>query len=67
MEIREIDHRRSSVATTYKKSGSEGMRRPFGVAAKDITNFMNGKLESDLEQEYSIPFYKYATNFLCVT
>lgn len=41
-----------------KKPIDEGMRRPFGVAAKDVTVYMNGKFESDLEQEFSIPFYK---------
>lgn len=58
MDTKEIDHRRSSVSTVTKKNNSsDTMRRPFGVAAKDITLFMCGKLESDLEQEFAVPFY----------
>ncbi|XP_056641342.1 dedicator of cytokinesis protein 1 isoform X3 [Diorhabda sublineata] len=56
MHTKELDHRRSSVSTNYKKSYGENMRRPCGVAAFDITNYMNGKLETDLEQEFAIPF-----------
>lgn len=58
MDTKEVDHRRSSVNVTAKKSSSENMRRPCGVAAFDITKFMNGKLESDLEQEYAVPFVR---------
>lgn len=62
MDSKEADHRRSSVSTAVnKKNTTEGMRRPFGVAAKDITPLMSGKLESDLEQEYSVPFYTYVS------
>ncbi|XP_063907750.1 dedicator of cytokinesis protein 1 isoform X2 [Zophobas morio] len=56
MEIKELDHRRSSVSVTTKKGTTEGMRRPFGVAAMEITQFMNGERESDLEQEFAVPF-----------
>lgn len=56
MDTKELDHRRSSVNVVVKKSSSDNMRRPCGVAAFDITNYLNGKLESDLEQEYSVPF-----------
>lgn len=58
MDTKEPDHRRSSMTMLAKKPIDEGMRRPFGVAAKDVTVYMNGKFESDLEQEFSIPFYK---------
>lgn len=58
MECKEIDHRRSSVTGMTKKSNNENMRRPCGVAAFDITSYMNGKLESDLEQEFAIPFVR---------
>ncbi|KAK9692481.1 DHR-2, Lobe A [Popillia japonica] len=57
MDTKEPDHRRSSMTMLAKKPIDEGMRRPFGVAAKDVTVYMNGKFESDLEQEFSIPFY----------
>lgn len=58
METKEID-RRSSVATNNKRSlgdGIKGIRRPFGVAAMDITQFMSGHIESDDEKQYCIPF-----------
>lgn len=57
MEVKEIDHRRSSL-NTNKKGNTDGMRRPFGVAAMDITSYMNGERDSDLEQEFQIPFVK---------
>lgn len=56
MDTKDLDHRRSSVNVVVKKSCCDNMRRPCGVAAFDITNYMNGKLESDLEQEFSVPF-----------
>lgn len=60
MEAKEIDHRRSSVATAVtgmsKKGQTDGMRRPFGVAAFDITLYLCGKLESDDEKHHSVPF-----------
>lgn len=59
MEVKETDHRRSSVSLALKKNLNENMRRPFGVASMDITNFINGSRESDLEQEFSVPFIKY--------
>ncbi|XP_017782334.1 PREDICTED: dedicator of cytokinesis protein 1 isoform X3 [Nicrophorus vespilloides] len=53
-----VDHsRRSSTASLLKKEKLEGMRRPLGVAAKDVTIFLNGKFDADLEQEFSVPFY----------
>ncbi|XP_011337215.1 dedicator of cytokinesis protein 1 isoform X1 [Ooceraea biroi] len=58
MEAKEPDHRRSSVAQIHqnKSKGAEIMRRPFGVAAMDITPFITGKLEGDVEQHHFIPF-----------
>ena len=61
MDVREVEtNRRSSVSVHnhQKKYGSDDMRRPFGVAAKDVTAYINGKYECDLENEFSIPFYK---------
>ncbi|XP_031352316.1 dedicator of cytokinesis protein 1-like isoform X2 [Photinus pyralis] len=58
MENKEIDHRRSSMSTNYNKKNCKlEVRKPFGVAAKDITPIMSGKLETDLEQEFVVPFY----------
>lgn len=57
MEAKEPDHRRSSVAQLQAKpKNTENMRRPFGVAAMDITLFITGKLEGDVEQHHFIPF-----------
>lgn len=60
MENRKIDHRRSSVATAItrisKKGQTVGMRRPFCVAAFDITLHLCGKLESQDEKHHSVPF-----------
>ncbi|XP_045475282.1 dedicator of cytokinesis protein 1 isoform X5 [Harmonia axyridis] len=57
MEVKEVDHRRSSNATTFnRKSSADNMRRPFGVAAMEITKFMKGGLESDFDKEYPIQF-----------
>ncbi|KAJ8931902.1 hypothetical protein NQ314_015171 [Rhamnusium bicolor] len=56
MDTKELDHRRSSVSATVKKNSNENMRRPCGVAAFDITNYMNGKLDTDLDQEFAVPF-----------
>lgn len=61
MDTKDSDHKRSSsISSASRKSNntSEGMRRPQGVAAMDITHFMNGKRESDLEQEFAVPFVK---------
>ncbi|XP_018575461.1 dedicator of cytokinesis protein 2 isoform X2 [Anoplophora glabripennis] len=56
MDTKEVDHRRSSVSVFNKKGSNENMRRPCGVAAFDITNYMNGKLDTDLEEEFAVPF-----------
>ncbi|XP_049862449.1 dedicator of cytokinesis protein 1 isoform X3 [Schistocerca gregaria] len=58
MEVRDIDHRRSSQVP--KKLHAEGMRRPWGVAAMDITLFLCGKMESDEEKHHFIPFLQCA-------
>lgn len=54
MEVRDPDHRRSSHAP--KKVHAEGMRRPFGVAAMDVTLYITGKLEGNEEEHHFIPF-----------
>lgn len=54
MEVRDIDHRRSSHIP--KKPAVDTMRRPFGVAAMDITLYINGRLEGDEDKQHFIPF-----------
>ncbi|XP_066248093.1 dedicator of cytokinesis protein 1 isoform X1 [Euwallacea similis] len=56
MEVKEIDHRRSTMSTTVRKTPYENMRRPCGVAAMDVTGYMHAKYDADLEKEFSIPF-----------
>lgn len=57
MEPREIDHRRSSIVQSSQKVKTwDSMRRPFGVAAMDITLYITGKLEGDVEHHHFIPF-----------
>ncbi|XP_053976094.1 dedicator of cytokinesis protein 1 isoform X2 [Hylaeus volcanicus] len=57
MEAKDIDHRRSSVAQNNQKAKStENMRRPFGVAAMDITLYITGKLDGDVDHHHFIPF-----------
>lgn len=58
MDTKDVEHRRSSVSAATRKSSCDNMRRPCGVAAFDITHYMNGTLESDLEQEYLVPFVR---------
>ncbi|XP_049823522.1 dedicator of cytokinesis protein 1 isoform X5 [Aethina tumida] len=59
MEAKELELRRSSVSAMNAKNNKSyinNMRRPLGVAAMDITNYLSGKLESNLEKEFSVPF-----------
>nr|CAD7456332.1 unnamed protein product [Timema tahoe] len=58
MEVRDTDHRRSSHVP--RKSQGEGMRRPFGVAAMDVTLYLSGRLDSDEEKHHFIPFLQCA-------
>ncbi|XP_071039760.1 dedicator of cytokinesis protein 1 isoform X2 [Parasteatoda tepidariorum] len=53
MEFKNHEHKRS---THIQRKSSDGLRRPFGVAAMEITDIINGKLESDEEKQYFIPF-----------
>ncbi|XP_025835960.1 dedicator of cytokinesis protein 1 [Agrilus planipennis] len=58
MVIKEPDHRRSSSNPVILKDGTNrSIRRPFGVAAKDITMFLSKSDELDLDREFSVPFY----------
>ncbi|XP_043925470.1 dedicator of cytokinesis protein 2 [Protopterus annectens] len=40
-----------------QKKCTQGLRRPFGVAVMDITEIIKGKVESDEDKQYFIPFY----------
>lgn len=59
MEVKELDHRRSSLSVTNKKTSYENLRRPCGVAAMEITTCMNSKFDTDLEKEFAVPFVRY--------
>ncbi|XP_023288564.1 dedicator of cytokinesis protein 1 isoform X2 [Orussus abietinus] len=57
MDAKEVDHRRSSIVQNNQKPKNvDDMRRPFGVAAMDITLYITGKLEGDVEHHHFIPF-----------
>lgn len=57
MEVKEADNRRSSIIQySPKTKSSENMRRPFGVAAMDITPYTTGRLEGDVDMHHFIPF-----------
>ncbi|XP_014208352.1 dedicator of cytokinesis protein 1 isoform X2 [Copidosoma floridanum] len=56
MEAKEMDHKRCSIMPNQKSKHQDCMRRPFGIAAMDVTIFINGKLESDPEVEHCLPF-----------
>ncbi|KAF5308725.1 hypothetical protein FQR65_LT06086 [Abscondita terminalis] len=58
IDNKDVDHRRSSMSVGMNKKHMKlEVRKPFGVAAKDVTPIMCGKLETDLEQECAVPFY----------
>ncbi|XP_067134875.1 dedicator of cytokinesis protein 1-like [Centruroides vittatus] len=52
MEFRDIDKRTSHI----QRRTPDGLRRPFGVASMEITDIISGKLESDEEKQYFVPF-----------
>ncbi|CAG9794914.1 unnamed protein product, partial [Diatraea saccharalis] len=55
MDPQNIDHRRSSVAQPPPAGGSTGgMRRPFGVAAVDITRHL---FNDNPDKHVQVPFY----------
>jgi len=45
------------------KKYAKGMRRPFGVAAIEITEILRGAADSDEEKQYFIPFLQ-SVNYL---
>lgn len=62
MEYKETekDNLRKSSHINNKKSyslGSDCMRRPFGVAAMDITLYLSGKIEGNEDTDNFIPFF----------
>ncbi|XP_015793034.1 dedicator of cytokinesis protein 2 [Tetranychus urticae] len=61
MELKETEqgHRGKGLSQFKKdqnKRLNEGIRRPFGVAAFDVTEILKGKVESDGEKHFFIPF-----------
>lgn len=57
MEAKDMDHRRSSIVQMGQKLKTHDcMRRPFGIAAMDVTTYINGRLEGDPDIHYLIPF-----------
>ncbi|XP_046384567.1 dedicator of cytokinesis protein 1 isoform X4 [Ischnura elegans] len=60
MEQKDSESKRVSQAQPIvpmsRKGGPEGMRRPFGVAAMDVTLYLSGKIESDEDKHHFLPF-----------
>ncbi|MBN3277632.1 DOCK2 protein, partial [Polyodon spathula] len=48
---------RMELKDTNLKKCTMGLRRPFGVAVMDISDIIKGKMESDEEKQYFIPFH----------
>ncbi|XP_059821727.1 dedicator of cytokinesis protein 2-like [Hypanus sabinus] len=47
---------RMDLKETNAKKMTQGLRRPFGVSAMDITDILKGKAESDEDKHHFIPF-----------
>ncbi|XP_071445315.1 dedicator of cytokinesis protein 1 isoform X2 [Hetaerina americana] len=60
MEQKDSESKRVSqaqpIVPASRKGGPEGMRRPFGVAAMDVTLYLSGKIESDEDKHHFLPF-----------
>ncbi|XP_029020268.1 dedicator of cytokinesis protein 2-like [Betta splendens] len=48
---------RMDMKETNNKKSTQGLRRPFGVAVMDISDIIKGKIESDEEKQFFIPFF----------
>ena len=55
MEMKENEQIKQRNTIYNQKKLVEGLRRPFGVAVLDITDILNGKKESDIENEIFVP------------
>uniref|UniRef100_UPI00398F6CFE dedicator of cytokinesis protein 2-like isoform X2 n=1 Tax=Pristiophorus japonicus TaxID=55135 RepID=UPI00398F6CFE len=51
---------RMELKETNAKKMTQGLRRPFGVSAMDITDILKGKAESDEDKHHFIPFQQVA-------
>lgn len=58
MEVKEPDKENKKNAKQTIKSAlvTEALRRPYGVAAMDITLYVTGKLETDEDKHHFLPF-----------
>ena len=48
--------RRTALLPIQQTSTSESLRRPCGVAAMDVTEFLSGRLETNEEKQHFVPF-----------
>ncbi|XP_072353782.1 dedicator of cytokinesis protein 2-like [Scyliorhinus torazame] len=51
---------RMELKETNAKKMTQGLRRPFGVSAMDITDILKGKADSDEDKHHFIPFQQVA-------
>ena len=51
MELKE-----GGVGEKESKKYTTGLKRPFGVAAMEITDILSGKVDTDEDKQYFLPF-----------
>ena len=51
MELKE-----GGVGEKESKKYTMGLKRPFGVAAMEITDILSGKVDTDEDKQYFLPF-----------
>lgn len=61
MESKDLEAQKQRHSTIYnsQKKLVDGLRRPYGVAAFEITEILNGKKESDIDNEIFLPILQF--------
>ena len=62
MENKDLESQKQRHNTIYnsQKKLVDGLRRPFGVAALEISDVLNGKKESDIDNEIFVPILQFS-------
>ena len=63
MENKDLEPQKQRHNTIYnsQKKLVDGLRRPFGVAALEISDVLNGKRESDIDNEIFVPILQFTS------
>lgn len=63
MENKDLEPQKQRHNTIYnsQKKLVDGLRRPFGVAALEISDILNGKRESDIDNEIFVPILQFTS------